>query len=121
MPARKKGDESGVVRVPVTIALRPATNATVNHWLDRNGGWGKAKFIETLVERFAAMPESVQQIMLGRVPDDMRADYAKKAADFFEAAANDPVVWEMEEEEPLKIEGGKRLRPLAAKHLKRPE
>jgi hypothetical protein len=119
MPARKKGEESGEGRVPVKIGLRPATNATVNRWLDLNGGWGKAKFIETLVERFAGMPESVQQIMLGRVPEDMREDYAKRAAGFFEAAAQDSTVWDVVEEEPIVIPagGGKRVLKPAAKQL----
>ena len=115
MSTRERIEKRGDGRVPVTIGLRPSTNATVDRWLKATGGWGKAKFIETLVERFAAMPESVQQIMLGRVPDDMRNDYAKKAADFFEAAARDPNVWETKEEEPIQIDGGKRLRAVAAK------
>ena len=118
MPARKKGDDSGEGRVPVTIGLRPQTNLVVNRWLDLNGGWGKAKFIETLVERFAAMPESVQQIMLGRVPEDMRDEYAERAGEFFGEVARNPLVWSEAESFEIPAGTGKRVARPAAKHVK---
>lgn len=76
--------------MPVTIALTPSANLTVNRLLDTYGG-SKSKLVETVMQWFADAPQSVQQVIRGGVPSDMHDDYLRKLTAYFtgliEAAA----------------------------------
>lgn len=109
MPQRKSAAETTDARGAVPVALTERANRVVNEWLDRHGG-SKTKFVERLLEFFAAAPDSVQLMMAGRTPEDLREHFADAASEYFLSlkeqkfisetgrAANQAV--EMEREQP---------------------
>lgn len=86
MPARKTAKQTGGGRNIVTIPLTARANLRVNEWCDRTGG-SKTRFVERLVEFWAAAPDSVQRLMLGDVLEDLSAETVQRAAEYFAAVA----------------------------------
>lgn len=82
MSGRKKAAQTGARRTAIPIALTPRVNEVVNAWCDRTGG-SKTRFVERLVEFWAAAPDSVQRLMLGDVPSDLREEVVDRAASYF--------------------------------------
>ncbi len=82
MPGRKRAEETGKARNIVTVPLTANANALINGWCDRTGG-SKTRFVERLVEFWAAAPDSVQRLMLGDVPADLRDEVVGNASVYF--------------------------------------
>lgn len=64
------------------VPLAPETNVLVNSACDR---WGisKTELVKRLVGFFSAAPPSVQQTIVGVVPEDMREEFREKVLEFF--------------------------------------
>lgn len=86
MPGRKKAADTGKARNIVTLSITPEANRLINEWCDRTGG-SKTRFAERLVAFWAGAPESVQRLILGDVPQDLRGEVVGRAADYFASVA----------------------------------
>ncbi len=89
MPRRKTAHETDEGRSFVTFALTARSNAIINRWLDEQGG-SKTRFIQRLLEFFAAAPPSVQHLLASSVPADLRAEVARRASEYFAFLAEGP-------------------------------
>jgi len=90
MAAKKKEKSDEKKRSTMVVNMDPQTNEFVNRWLAKNRGWGKAEFMRMLVEWFTRAPESVQQVVAGSAPSDLRDVYLARMTEYFRSLLKVP-------------------------------
>lgn len=83
MAKRKSAMQTSGKRNIVAVPLLAPADHAVNMWCDKTGS-SKAKMLQKLVEWFAAAPESLQQIIVGTVPKEMREVFIKSGTTYFD-------------------------------------
>lgn len=85
MPGRKKESETSPGRAAVNIS--EATNRLVNRGADAHRV-SKAELLANLMRFFSDAPDSVQLIMMGTAPRDLKDLFASKASEYFASVAD---------------------------------
>jgi hypothetical protein len=91
MPKRQRASETTDARNILKLAITPRANYAINAWCEKTGG-SKARFIELLVEFFAAAPDSMKQVMVGNIAGDMIDTYISLANKWFATRARGAAV-----------------------------